>query len=297
MANEETLTIPAVGDIGTETPAPETSQAAQAAPESQSTTTSEVDAGSKEPQVPEAPRRKPSDFYRERQTIRELKETVAELRKKQEELDSARNKTQAVAPEPVDFDPAHFSPEHKRILLAREKFLRDKYDAEITALKQEVSGWKESQVMEQADRKNQEALEKLFPKSSPDSKETLAERVARDPERAERIRDLLINSGLNELSKTDPERAVKYALMELGEATGKPANPTVLKKNMMGGNTSGNPGMGQKRSVSEQDLRAENKKLSDQLGENPALRSDEKFMERRRQVMSELEKLVQEKRG
>jgi len=294
MSPDEIITAPVVEGTGSEPPALETPQPAQAAPEPQPATASEVEAGSKVPQVPEPTRRRPaSDYYRERQAVRELKEEVAALRKWREEQASLNQKP-PVAPDVPDFDPAHFSPEHKRILAAREKALRDHYDAQIAALKQDFTGWRESAAVAEQERKQQEALEKLFPKTSPDSKETLQERIAKDPERAHRIKEFLIESGLNELSKTNPDLAVKYALMELGEAQ-KPTNPTVLKKTLMGGTGTGNPGMGDKRSVSEQDLLAEKKKLNDQLDANPSLRQDEKFMERRRQVLGEIERLVTKK--
>ena len=82
-------------------------------------------------------------------------------------------------------------------------------------------------------------------------------------------------------------------MQKLGET--RPSNPTVLKKALMGGNGSGNPGMGDKRTVTEQDLMAEKNKLSAQLEAEPSLRFDEKFMERRRQVLGELERLVTKK--
>lgn len=290
--NEETLTAPVVESPAVEPAAPETAPATQVVEQPQETTPNQVEVSGNQPQVPDTSRRKPSDYYRERQTIRELKEEVAALKKFREEQASA-NKPQAVVPEVPDFDPAHFSPEHKRILLAREKALRDAYDAKFAAYEQRLTEAQENKAQAETERKHQEALEKLFPKTSPDSNETLQQRIAKDPERARRIKDFLIESGLNEFSKVNPELAVEIALQKMGE---KPkANPTILKKGLMGGNGTGNPGMGEKRSVGEQDLRAENKKINDQLDANPALRFDEKFMERRRQVMGEIERLVTKK--
>lgn len=291
--SEENISSPVVETTAGETAAPETQPTTQVADEPQSTNTAPVETSNNAPQVTEPSRRKPSDYYRERQTIRELKETVASLQKRMEEraaLPEKKPDTQNVP----DFDPAHFSPEHKRILLAREQALRDAYDAKVAQIEQKLNGWQESKANEVVERKHQEALEKLFPKSSPDSNETLEQRIKKDPERAMRIKEFLVESGLNEFSKVNPELAVEIALQKLGE---KPkANPTVLKKNLMGGAATGNPGMGEKRSVSEQDLRAENRKLSDQLSANPSLRQDVKFMERRAQILGDLERLVKEKR-
>lgn len=292
MEPTETITTPAAPSETTEPVSTETQQPAQAAPESQSAAPGQVEASSNQPQVPAAPRPRPSDYYRERQSIRELKETVARLQQTLNEKASLK-KEEPGLPEVPDFDPQHFSPEHKRILLAREQAREAALRNEIAALKQEVYGWKESKQAEEGERKNQEALEKLFPKTSPDSKESLQERIRKDPERAARIREFLVESGLNEFSKVNPDLAVEIALQKLGET--RPSNPTVLKKALMGGNGSGNPGMGDKRTVTEQDLMAEKNKLSAQLEAEPSLRFDEKFMERRRQVLGELERLVTKK--
>lgn len=290
--SEEIIASPAVETAVVEPTLPETQPIAQATDEPQTTDTVQVEPGNKEPQVTETSRRKPSDYYRERQKIRELTETVAMLQKRMEERAPLKEEKPDV-PDVPDFDPAHFSPEHKRILLAREQALRAQYDARIAAFEQKFNGLEQSKANEVVERKHQEALEKLFPKTSPESNETLEQRIKKDPERATRIKEFLIESGLNEFSKVNPELAVEIALQKLGE---KPkANPTVLKKNLMGGPSTGNPSMGEKRSVSEQDLRSENKKLSDQLSENPSLRQDVKFMERRAQVLADIERLVTKK--
>lgn len=291
MEPNETLTVPAVQDAGVEPPSTETQPPAQAPAEPQETATNpEVEVGSKVPQEPEPPRRKPSDYYRERETIRSLKEQIALQNQRFDELTSLlKKKDEPGTPEAVDFDPAHFSPEHKRILLAREKALRD----EIATLKSEFSGWQKSKAEEENNRKMQGALEKLFPKSSPDSTESLQERMAKDPERTDQIRELLISSGLNELAKVNPDLAVEVVLQKMGSPT---PNPTVLPKSLMGGVKTGNPSGGNKPDP-EANLLAENKKIDAQLEANQALRFDEKFMARRRQVIDELARLMKEKRG
>lgn len=293
---EQTITAPVVEGAAVETVVTETPPSTQVPAEPQETTTGEVESGSKEPQVPEPARRKPSDYYQDRKTIRELKETVSQLRKWKEEQESVRKQQpQTAAPEIPDFDPQHFSPEHKRILLAREKSLRDAYDAKISALEQRFGGWQQEKVVAESDRKQQEALEKLFPKSSPDSRETIQERIDKNPERAARIQEVLLSTGLNDFFNKNPDMAFKMLMQEIGEAPSA-ANPTVLKKSLMGGANSGNPGMGDKRTRTEQDLRAELKKIGDQLDQNQSLRLDSKFMERKRQVQDDLQRLVTEKR-
>lgn len=289
----EILTAPAVEGNTGETVSPEAQPDAQAPAEPQETAPVQVENGSNQPQVPDATRRKPSDYYRERQTIRELKQEVEALRKWREEQATLSTKNQPVAPEVPDFDPQHFSPEHKRILLAREKALRDAYDAKFAQYEQRFTSLQENKQQAEVERKHQEALEKLFPKTSPESNETLQQRIAKDPERAQRIKEFLLESGLNEFSKVNPELAVEIALQKLGEKT-RP-NPTILKKGLMGGNGTGNPAMGEKRSTSEQDLISEKNKINSQLEANPSLRYDQKFMERRSQVLGDIERLVTKK--
>lgn len=289
---QETITAPATESPTVEPVVTETQPTTQVADESQTVAPSQVETSVNQPQVTETSRRKASDYYQERKTIRELKETVSMLQKRMEEKPTLKE-NKPDAPTVPDFDPAHFSPEHKRILLAREQALRDAYDAKMSAFEQRFTDLQGETARIETDRKHQEALEKLFPKTSPDSNETLQQRISKDPERAMRIKYFLIESGLNEFSKVNPELAVEIAMQKLGE---KPrTNPTVLKKTMMGGNGTGNPGMGEKRSVSEQDLRSENKKLGDQLNVDPFLRQNVKFMERRAQVLSDLERLVSKK--
>ena len=246
---EETITVPVVQDPAIEPAATETPQTTQVAPEPQPTTPASVEGGGKEPQVPEATRKRPSDYYQERKRFRELSDEVASLRKWKEEQALLRDKDKPAAPDVPDFDPQHFSPEHKRILQAREQALRQALIEEARGLvKQELTTWQESAKAQEVERKHQEALEKLFPKTSSDSKETLQERIDANPDRAERIREILAESGLNELSKINPDKAAQYVLMELGEST--KANPTILKKELMGAAPTGNPSMGTKRGVS-----------------------------------------------
>lgn len=287
--DEQTLTAPVVEGNGNEIPSTEIQPPAQAPAESQTTTTGEVDPGSKEPQAVETPRRKPSDFYRERQRIRNMEDTIALQNKKYEELAALIKQKEPGAPPSEQLDHSLINVDPDKYLSMREKKLIDK----ITSLEQQVSGWQTNQEVSKKNQKSLEALEKLFPKTSPDSNETIEQRVNKDPERAERIREFLVSSGLDKLSEVNPDLAVKYALLEIGEA--KKPNPMVLKKTLMGGASTGNPSAGANRANSEQDLKSENKKINDQLEAQPALRFDKAFMERRRQVLDNIERLVTKK--
>lgn len=285
----EVITDPAAaGDTGVETPSSTaTPPAAQAPAEPQTADPSVVDTRSKEPQAPVAPRgMQPSDHFRERNRIRKLEETIANLNKKLE--DSLKPKT-AAADEVPDFDPAHFSPEHKRILAAREQALQRRLDAMEEKFQSALAQREEREV----ERRNQEVLEKLFPKSSPESRETLEERINKDPERAMRIKEFLLDSGLNEFFNVNPQLAEEILLAKLGEQP-KATNPKVLPKSLMGASNSSS-GNGSRQGRTEQDLASELRKLNEQLAENQSLRDDPKFMEQRAKLLSDLTTLVRKK--
>ncbi len=145
------------------------------------------------------------------------------------------------------------------------------------------------------DRNEQEALEMLFPKSSPEAAESLDARILANPELADKIVSLMKSTGLDVLSRTHPKEAVRLTMKLLEE---KPApNPTVLKKSLMGGTARGNPNVGGQRPRAEKDLLSELKKMNDQLDSNPSLRQDTEFKKRRGMVMQELERLTQEVTG
>lgn len=292
MSDEQIATLPAESAV-VETTSPETLPVAQAPVEPQPAVSAPVESVSNEPQVPEAPRRKPSDYYRERQRIRTMEDTITTLSQRQEELLSLiKKEKEPGAPADGKFDPNVFFQDPEKVLTSREQRLLN----EINSLREEFRGQKEQQVAEQKNQKSLEALEKLFPKSSPESKETLQERVQRDPERADRIRTFLKESGLDEFSKVNPDLAVEIALQKLAEKPATP-NPTVLKKTMMGGVGTGNPSGGGKAGPNEDSLRAELRKLSDLAAADPNLRRDPKHVERKGQVMEQLERLMKEKRG
>src|SRR5712671_6742607 len=128
---EQTAVLPAQDD-GVETPSPEASPSAQAPVEPQpAAVNTPVESISNQPQEQEQPRRKPSDFYRERQRLRNMEETIALQNKKYEELAALLKAKETGVPQDVEFDPKLFSPDHTRILLAREQKLVN----EINSLK------------------------------------------------------------------------------------------------------------------------------------------------------------------
>lgn len=289
MAEETSVADAAAGVEEANPSMPETSETTQVAQEPQSAATPQVEGVDNKPQVTEPPRYE-GLFRSERKRIRKLEETINQISQKNEELISYFKKDTGV-PQSKKFDPAAFFNDPESILTEREQRVL----SEITALRSEITNLKEGGKLEEHNRKSLGALEKLYPKSSPDSNESLEERVQKDPEYSERLQEFFSSPAMKAMSLADPDGAVEYAIWKLGIKP--PTSPTVIKKSAMGGTGSGNPGMGGKVAASESDLRSELKKLSDQADKNPELRMDEKFKKRKGDVMQNLERLLTRKTG
>ena len=287
MAEETSVADPIVGVEGDNTLVQDTLETAPAASEPQSTNATQVEGGDNKPQTQEPPKPQYEGLMRaERKRIRRLEETINQLQKR---LEQPSPKSDGLKNEPLDH--TLINQDVDKYLTLREQRTLQPYEQRILALERR---W-EDKVVQEENQKSLGALEKLYPKSSPDSNETLEERVNRDPEYSERLKEFFNTPAMKAMSVADPDGAVEYAIYKLGIKP--PVNPTVIKKSAMGGTGSGNPGMGNKTSVSESDLLSELKKLNTQLGINPELRKDEKFLKRKADVMQQLERLVTRKKG
>ncbi len=287
MAEETSVADPAAGIEEVKTSVPEASENAQASQESQSATATQVETSDNQPQRQE-PSRQP-DYQgmlrQERKRIRRLEETINQISKR---LEQPSPKPDALKNEPLDH--SLINQDVDKYLSLREQRTLQPYEQRILSLERAL----EDKKAQEENQKSLGALEKLYPKSSPDSNETLEERVNRDPEYSERLKEFFNTPGMKAMSEKDPEGAVEYAIYKLGI---KPQpNPTVIKKSAMGGTGSGNPGGG-KIAVSESDLRSELKKMTDQADRNPELRKDEKFLKRKAEVMQNLERALTRKTG
>lgn len=281
MAEDTSVAVPETGNEAEQQPAEqETNQATQVVEKPQSVSTPQVESSDNKPQTSEQSRPYEGLFRSERKRIRRLEETIQQLNKK---LDTS--KIDVPKDEPLDHS-ALFQEPDKYLSQREQKLMK-----EINALREEVTGWKVNQEMQAKERRGLEALEKLFPKTSADSKETLEERVNKDPERAERLKEFFNLPHIKAMAEVDPDEAAAYAIEKLG-LNPKP-NPLVLKKSAMGGTTTGNPGS---KSLSENDLLSEKRKLDEMLDKNPSLRNDDNFRKRKAQVISSLTRLVTEKR-
>ena len=222
-------------------------------------------------------------FRSERKRIRRLEETNNQLSEKIEKLVTLLEDKKKTS-EPLDHNMILTDPD--KYLTAREQKLRE----EIQALRNDVLTERQAQVKVETERKGLEAIEKLFPKTSPDSKETLEERVQKNPERAEALKEFFDAPKIKAITNIDPESSVELALAKFGVPETKP-DPLVLKKSTMGGTATGNPSGGNKGN-SEEDLLAEKRKLDAQLEANPKLRWDEGFKKKKAELMKNLERLV-----
>lgn len=284
MAEDTSVAEPIVGLETVNPVVPETQPETQVQAEPQSTVATQVESDVNKPQVQEPPRPQYDGLFRqERKRIRRLEEEIKRLSQPQP-------KTEAPKSEPLDHNLLYQDPD--KYLSAREQKLRD----EISALRNEVVQERQGKQAVEKEHKQLEALEKLFPKTSPDSKETLEERINRNPEMTEKIKEFFEDEAVKAMAEKDPEKAVRFAIQELGITPPKP-NPMVLKKTAMGGINTGNPGMGSKTSVSVADLQAELRNMNLQLGRDANLRFDPKWKARKEELMLSVERQLKEKRG
>ena len=137
----------------------------------------------------------------------------------------------------------------------------------------------------------QEALELLFPKAGEADESDWRERADRDKDRANKIWAIVKKYDLAEQADRKPKETAALILSLLNTSS---PNPTVLPKKLMGGSAKGTPPSTGK---SSKELKyAELKKLSQEASDNPSLRNDAKHKDRRMQLISELERLEEERK-
>ena len=165
--------------------------------------------------------------------------------------------------------------------------------SEITTLRNEINEIKTEKVQIEQERKKQEALGLLFPKSSPESMETLEQRIRKDPDYADRVQEILESPAFSKLSEIDPKEAAELARLKI-EAFKPTQSPKTISKSLMGSTARGNPGGGK---MTVETKMAELKKLSKEVDSNPKLRYDEKHKTQRETLMREITSLMEEKRA
>lgn len=268
------------------------SQATEPAPQGVEQPQSANGAGQVEPsqqQPSSQPTERPSDFYaaRERQKLK-LQKLEQENKRLRDEFEAFKQNSSAAAqppkaePKKVGFweNPDQY---HEQID-AQFKTLEERIEQKAKEIlekgvPQVLTQTKEQQTFEQ---NKQEALEMIFPKTDPNSKLTLEERMNSNPERLKKIDEIWKEHGLHYLAEKDPKAASRIALKLLGETQPKPEapkNPFAPKKEQMA-STGTNLKGGMKTMPDIQEIQNQFQGLMKQLGEKPALRFDDGFMQK-----------------
>ena len=250
---------------------------------------------------PERPK-PPTSFYakqrREKEEMRRLMETVNKM---SEELKTLKTKPsdEKAKPELSDEEEerefwAKGPKYHKqKIAELEEKFEQKLKELREKGIKEVLSESKSEEVKE---RNRQEAMDMLFPKSSPDSKETMDERINRDPKRKEAIDQIGQKFGLAEMLREDPVGAASIALemYRLMNPTEPPRSALAPKKSQMSSNSSGTPPGGSKMNTPN-DLKAKFEQMQERLSNDPALFQNEAFKNEWETLSVEMTKVIKPK--
>ena len=131
----------------------------------------------------------------------------------------------------------------------------------------------EKLTLEKRKREQEMAVDLIF------SNET----VKKDPEGLERIKEILVENGLDKFSQVaSPTQAAKIALAlyiaEKNGSRGKPSNPNL--KSQMSATAGGGGSMSTGKPLTRDQIKIEAAKMNEQIIANPELRFDPKFQER-----------------
>ena len=262
MAEEtEVLTAPQETGVVAESTSKETLPSATADVEPQVSAVVKVEDDKSKPQVQAVQRARPSEFYGMRKDMKFLRESISRRDQQIEEM-AAFIKSQK-SPEsvvPSKFDKDKFFTDPETVLSAREKAYQDKLDA----LDARIKAYEEGNTVSERQRNEQEALEKLFPKSDglPDS---LEERMDAQDERVQKLLKLLKDKPVLDMAfKLDPKCSIELILEKLDAEPAK--NPMILPKKLMGG-AKGGSGAASNLTPKEQ-KRAELKRLMNEMDLN-----------------------------
>ena len=291
----EVSTLPVEGDFGTTPETQGTEPSAQAPAEPQETGPAQVESeDTKQSNQPSGRRIPPSGYIK----IRQLERTVKDLTERLQKWDSAKTSSPEVPPTPKP-NPADLERKFWGNPIAyqeeRERQLREELKKEL--LEKEFPEYLSRKEQEKEYQRNSErALELIFPKSNPASEEGLKERITKEASRAEKIIKILQETGLDEVSKTDPVKAAR-TVMELYEfkyPSKQARSPNAPSKAQMA-STASSSSSGGKKMPTPQELKTEVDALRQRMSDNPEVRFDETFMQRWNNVNAEYSKLIQTK--
>lgn len=295
MENEAITAQPEQGspaETGSQEPQPTTQVAVEPQKESGNMQVERVD---NKPQAVETQRVKPvSNFYKERERVRKLEQSHGELMKRLEAQDNLLREMRSPKPDVSavqKLTAEELLNDPEKVFTSREQRLL----TEFNSLKEELSQMKNQGVQAEAMKSEREALEMLFPKSSPDADEPLEQRIENSERREQLERLLKANPSLDRLMRIDPKGAAEFVLEKLNKQ--KPqSSPNAIPKSLMGSTARGNPSGGGK-SLTAEDAMADYKKLMKEVEHTPVLRFDKAHMARREQLLNDATRLAKEKRG
>ncbi len=298
MSDENVVTAQLVEGSPEGTGSQATEPAPQGSDQPQNTSQPQVE-GTEQSTSRQAPARpKVSDFYESRREVKELRSEIQQMNEQIRKMG-----LQQPAPTPKTADAA---PTDEQLLQEYFKnpiaFRKRELEQFWEELKKELREKEFPQLIEKREsertyeRNVQEALELLFPKNSSQPNEELADRIARDPGRAEKVKAVIKENKLDLID--DPKIQANIALKILSQEA-KPVvkvNPAVPKKSQMGSTVTGTPanGVGGMKNMTLQEIRAQQKAQADALENNPSLRYDEKFIATQTQIHDALVKRASE---
>ena len=261
----------------------------QTPPEPQTSGVPQVEGNGNQPQAVE-PQRRVSNFYQERERFRKLEKAFQDQSSQMAEMKSLLQELKN--PKPVDSAIQKLTAEEllndpDKVFQSREQRLRDEFET----LRQELTQIKSKEANAEAMKSEREALEMLFPKSSPEADEPLETRLD-NKERYELVaRVLKANPSLDRLMRIDPKGAAEFVLEKVNKLKSQ-TSPNAIPKTLMGGTHRGNPGAGSK--LTPESLMSEIKKMSSEEDKNPELRFDAKRREKKQALMKQAAGLMKE---
>lgn len=310
---DEILATPAVEGPADGTAAQDPGSGSQEPNQVQETAATQVEPGAQEASSTEQSRttQRPASYYSQKREFGRLRETIAEQNRRIEEMSNLfRQREQPTAPQKPNLpdwlkNPQAFweNPQENLYRLQQEAKEQATKEALEQFRRMLPSALQEHSTRQERERNMQDALEMIFPNKA-DTKLTLEQRIASDPNRADRIMQILNEKGLNQLSQSHPKEAAEFALMQFDKETAKAApsrpapNPTVLKKSLMGPTATGNKLTGGEKAMPTlQELRAQKEQMEKQLEGHSELHFDADFRTKRAELMRQYDVAIKEQRG
>lgn len=291
MPDETVVAAPTVEGVSEGTESQGSAPASQDVAQNQSTVEPQVESVQPQATRQDAGRPRASDFYK----IRQLEKMYRDLNDKYTQLSQVKTESPAPAKEsPVD--PKDFYEKPVDWLLKREKQLREEITKDIFEKRFPELLDKSLTQRDQAQgfkKQSQEALELMFPKTSPTSNEPLEARMWKDESKAQRMVQLLRDTGLDKLSESEPVKAANLALelYAIRYPAEKPRSQNAIKKTQMGSTATGSPIGGGQKMPTIQELQTKQEELMKKMSDKPEVRFDENFLKEFNFVKEELVKL------